>query len=136
MVDKIDPTSTFVQDLAGPKNVNNLPAPAGSSSGQGTAQASFEDLLQTQLGRPPDFRLSAHAQRRLEARQIPFGGDEAVRLEQAVEKAARKGSRESLILMDDLALVVNIKNRVVVTAVDANSRKDNVFTNIDSVVLM
>ncbi|MCL4294737.1 MAG: hypothetical protein KJ077_03375 [Anaerolineae bacterium] len=136
MVDKIDPTSTFVQGLAGPKNVSNLPAPAGSSGGQGTAQASFEDLLQTQLGRPPDFRLSAHAQRRLEARQIPFGGDEAVRLEQAVEKAARKGSRESLILMDDLALVVNIKNRVVVTAVDANSRKDNVFTNIDSVVLM
>lgn len=131
MAAKIDPTSTFIHGLAAPKSIA---APA-QPSGQGPAQTSFEDMLQTQLGRPPDFRLSAHAQRRLEARHIPFGGDEAVRLEQAVEKAASKGSRESLILMDDLALVVNIKNRVVVTAVDANSRKDNVFTNIDSVVL-
>jgi hypothetical protein len=37
--------------------------------------------------------------------------------------------------MDDLALVVSIKNKMVITAVDANSRKDNIFTNIDSVVL-
>lgn len=135
MVDKIDPTSAFGQGLAAPKNINHLPATPGSSTGQGPVQTSFEDTLQSQLGRPPAIRLSAHAQRRLETRHIPFGSDETVRLEQAVEKAARKGSRESLILLDDLALVVNIKNRVVVTAVDANSRKDNIFTNIDSVVL-
>ncbi|HRV92065.1 MAG TPA: TIGR02530 family flagellar biosynthesis protein [Anaerolineae bacterium] len=96
---------------------------------------SFEDVLKDQLGRSPTVRFSAHAQQRITSRNIDFGGDEAVRLEQAVEKAANKGSRESLILMDDLALIVSIKNKVVITAVDANSRKENVFTNIDSVVL-
>jgi flagellar operon protein len=130
MVDKIESTSAFIQGLGVTQNLNTTPAASSAGS-----TASFEDLLQTQLGRPPAVRLSAHAQRRLEARHINFGGDEAARLEQAVEKAASKGSRESLILMDDLALVVNVKNRVVVTAVDANNRKDNIFTNIDSVVL-
>ena len=96
---------------------------------------SFEDILKTQLGRPPAVRFSAHAQHRITSRNIDFGSNEAMRLEQAVEKAANKGSRESLILMDDLALVVSIKNKVVITAVDADSRKENVFTNIDSVVL-
>ena len=95
---------------------------------------SFEDVLKDQLGRSPTVRFSAHAQQRITSRNIDFGGDEAVRLEQAVEKAANKGSRESLILMDDLALIVSIKNKVVITAVDANSRKENVFINIDSVV--
>jgi flagellar operon protein len=135
MVDKIDSTATFVQSLFGNQHLNSSPISPKTSISREAAQASFEDMLQTQLGRPPAVRLSAHAQRRLEARHINFGGDEAIRLEQAVEKAASKGSRESLILMDDLALVVNIKNRVVVTAVDASSRKENVFTNIDSVVL-
>ncbi len=95
----------------------------------------FDDLLKTQLAQPSTVRFSAHAQRRIQARNIPFGTEEAARLDRAVEKAAGKGARESLILMDDLALVVSVKNRVVITAVDAKNRKEDVFTNIDSVVL-
>ncbi len=95
----------------------------------------FEDVLKNQLAQPSSVKLSAHAQRRIQARNIPFGTEEAARLDRAVEKAANKGARESLILMDDLALVVSVKNRVVITAVDAKSRKEDVFTNIDSVVL-
>jgi flagellar operon protein len=111
------------------------PLPANQPPAHNAGNLNFEALLQSQLGRPPAVQFSAHAQRRIEARQIGFSKEEAVRLEQAVEKAASKGSRESLILMDDLALVVSIKNKMVITAVDANSRKDNIFTNIDSVVL-
>ncbi len=95
----------------------------------------FDEVLKTQLAQPSTVRFSAHAQRRIQARNIPFGTEEAARLDRAVEKAAGKGARESLILMDDLALVVSVKNRVVITAVDAKSRKEDVFTNIDSVVL-
>ncbi|NJN92629.1 MAG: hypothetical protein HC875_00380 [Anaerolineales bacterium] len=134
MVDKINPTSLSVQSLT--SNFKPGALPVSSTDQTGVASTSFEDALQAQLGRPSTVRLSAHAQRRLSNHNITFGGEEAVRLEQAVEKAASKGSRESLILMDDLALVVNIQNRVVVTAVDADRRKENVFTNIDSVVLM
>ncbi len=57
------------------------------------------------------------------------------RLEAAVEKAGQKGGKESLILLDDLAFVVSVKNRTVITAVGADRMADNVFTNIDSVVI-
>ncbi|HEX3047301.1 MAG TPA: flagellar biosynthesis protein, partial [Bacillota bacterium] len=57
-------------------------------------------------------------------------------LRDAVNKAEAKGARESLILMDQMALVVSIKNRTVITAVDNESLKDNVFTNIDSAVIV
>jgi len=80
-------------------------------------------------------QFSAHAQRRLQNRAIPFGQEELHRLQQAVDKAESKGARDSLILIDELALVVNIKNRVVITAIDKESRRDNIFTNIDSVVM-
>ncbi|MFN8455287.1 MAG: TIGR02530 family flagellar biosynthesis protein [Anaerolineae bacterium] len=134
MGDQIHQILSPIQGVSSQSISSTLPC-SSHTRPAGAPTVNFDDLLQAQLGRPPAVRLSAHAQRRLQTRNIPFGSDEAVRLEQAVEKAASKGSRESLILMDDLALVVNIKNRVVVTAVDAESRKENIFTNIDSVVL-
>ena len=57
------------------------------------------------------------------------------RLEQAVERAREKGSRDSLILLDELALVVNIRSQTVVTAIEQSGDGDQVFTNIDSVVI-
>lgn len=101
----------------------------------GAKHPDFETVLKTQQTQPSPIRFSNHAQKRITARQIHFSEAETLRLEQAVEKADNKGARESLILMDDLALVVSIQNKVVITAVDANNRKENVFTNIDSVVL-
>lgn len=135
MVDQIGQILSPIQNITSNQKLNDARPASNNSKQTGAPATNFDDLLQAQLGRPPAVRLSVHAQRRLQTRNIAFGSDEAIRLEQAVEKAASKGSRESLILMDDLALVVNIKNRVVVTAVDAESRKENVFTNIDSVVL-
>jgi len=52
------------------------------------------------------------------------------------DKAAAKGSKQSLFMMGDTAMVVSIKNRVVITAVDSDSMKDNVFTNIDSAAII
>lgn len=57
------------------------------------------------------------------------------RLEAAVDKAGLKGGKESLILLDDLAFVVSVRNRTVITAVGADRMADNVFTKIDSVVI-
>ena len=136
MVDKINLSSRPTQatnPTPNPDKLRTIP-PDGANPAL-VAKTRFDDLLKSELGRPPAVRFSAHAQRRMKAREIDFTGDEAVRLEQAVEKAANKGSRESLILMDDLALVVSIKNKLVITAIDANHRKENIFTNIDSVVL-
>jgi flagellar operon protein len=84
---------------------------------------------------PEPLRWSAHAKERLVQRRIAITPDDLQRLEGAVAKAADKGSRDSLVLMDDMAFVVSVKNRVVITAVDRTGMKDQVFSNIDSAVL-
>jgi flagellar operon protein len=91
---------------------------------------SFNDILaQTQK-----LRFSNHAQKRLDSRQITLSSDGLNRLESAVDKAEKRGGRESLVMVDDMAFIVNVKDRLVVTAIDAQSRGDGVFTQIDSVV--
>lgn len=96
---------------------------------------SFESIFQEQLSQA-EVKFSAHALKRLESRQISFDTQDMALLKDAVNKAEAKGARESLILMDQLALVVSIKNRTVITAVDGANIKDNVFTNIDSAVIV
>ena len=80
------------------------------------------------------MKFSNHAQQRLEKRQIALSEDGLARLATAVEKASQRGGRESMVLMDDLAFIVNVRDRVIVTALDADSRREGVFTQIDSVV--
>ena len=94
------------------------------------AGAAFAGLLQDRL------KVSSHAQTRLQSRQIEFGKAEWDRVMSGVDKAAAKGAKESLVMVDDVALVVSVKNRTVITAVDKDHLKDNVFTNIDSAVIV
>ncbi len=82
-----------------------------------------------------ELRFSNHAQKRLEKRDIALSSDDIARLSLAVDSAAKRGGKDSLVLMDDMAFVVNVRDRLVVTAVDAKSRGEGVFTQIDSVVL-
>ena len=86
------------------------------------------------LAQVESLRFSNHAQKRLDDRAISLPEDGISRLNQAVEKAKARGGKESLILMDDLAFIVNVKDRVVVTTMNANQRGEGVFTQIDSVV--
>ena len=82
-------------------------------------------------------KFSQHASQRLQTRNINLSNDQMNQLKSAVDKAAQKGARESLILMNnDLALVVSVTNRTVITAMDGSSIRDNVFTNIDSAVIV
>ena len=108
------------------------PTSRSTSRADGT---SFQEVLRSTTQSASTLRFSKHAQERLVARGLRLSAQDIQRLEGAVEKAAAKGSRDSLVLMDDLALVVSVRNRTVITAVDATSRRDNIFTNIDSVVL-
>jgi len=78
---------------------------------------------------------STHAQKRLDKRNIDMTGERTVQLEDAVDRAAARGGKESLVLMDDLAFIVNVADRLVITALDDPSRREGVFTQIDSVVL-
>lgn len=126
------------------QSVTPVKAPAGRQKEQGIrpdGAPSFDDVLQERIASDrvsvtsSPIKFSAHAQTRLQSRSIPFGPEEVARLEDAVNRAQAKGARESLVLMDQVALVVSVRNRTVITAVDADSLKNNVFTNIDSAVI-
>ena len=93
----------------------------------------FDAVLAAMDGSQLEF--SKHAMRRIEQRGLRLDDQRIERLEQAVGRAQEKGSRDSLILLDELALVVSVRSRTVVTAMDEASRSDHVFTNIDSVVI-
>lgn len=93
----------------------------------------FGQILEKQLD---TVKFSQHALQRLQSRNIKIDDADMAKLSSAVEKAAQKGAKESLVLMNNLALVVSVKNRTVITAMDESSMKDNVFTNIDSAVIV
>ena len=94
----------------------------------------FDALLQRELGQQP-IRFSRHAQDRLRAGGNALNDGDVARLTSAVDKAAAKGSRDTLVLMDNTAFIVSVKNRTVITAVTGQRRQEDVFTNIDSAVI-
>ena len=82
------------------------------------------------------LKFSNHAIERMQSRGISYSPEEMTRLGDAVQKAAAKGSKDTLVLMDNSALIVSVKNNTVVTVMDKNALKENVFTNIDSTIVM
>jgi len=80
-----------------------------------------------------DVLFSKHAALRLDSRDIKLSDDQIARLGTAIGRAQEKGIRDSLVLMDDVALVVNVRSRTVITAMN---RQDNVFSNIDGAVII
>lgn len=111
-----------------------MPA-APSAPGQArTTGETFATVLNRELAQG-GLKFSAHAEKRLASRGIPLTPAEVDSLSQAVDRAAAKGARESLILVGGTAFVVSVRNRTVITAIDGPSLKENVFTNIDSAVI-
>ncbi|CAG7623587.1 TIGR02530 family flagellar biosynthesis protein [Paenibacillus allorhizosphaerae] len=113
---------------------NAVPPAAGKRySGDKTqAAGTFDQILQQQQ----DVRFSHHAEERLKQRGIRFQPEQLAKIQSAIDKAATKGAKDSLMLINDTALIVNIKNRTVITAIDGASMKDNVFTQIDSAMII
>jgi flagellar operon protein len=82
------------------------------------------------------LKFSAHAMQRLQSRNISLTSDDVTKMNAMADKAAAKGAKNSLFIVRDTAMIVSIKNRTVITAVDSDSMKDNVFTNIDSAAII
>jgi len=114
--------------------------PAGptvpSTRSDKTRGAEFQKVFERELEHGKPLTFSAHAQSRLLSRQISLTDPQMQRLQQGVQNAAGKGARESLVLMDNLAFVVSVKNRTVITAVEGAAQSGNVFTQIDSAVIV
>jgi len=94
-------------------------------------RTSFDEIFNTELNK---IKFSAHAQNRINSRDILLDDDSVERLSGAVEKAEEKGSRESLVIFDDKAFIVNIPSKTIITALDKMQLNSNIITNIDSAV--
>jgi len=91
----------------------------------------FDEIFSKEISK---VKLSKHAQQRLESRNIKLSDNEMNKINDAVQKAEAKGAKDSLVMMDKTAFIVNIPNRTVITAMSLTNANENVFTNIDSVV--
>jgi flagellar operon protein len=122
-----------------------LPGQFGKLGGVGPAQApatppartggpSFGDVLAQRAAAQP-LHFSGHALQRIERRGINLDAGVLARLGDGVARAAAKGSRDSVVLVDQTAFVVSVPNRTVITAVDRDHMREHVFTNIDSAVI-
>lgn len=95
----------------------------------------FKKIFEQKLEKSK-VNFSKHAKERLADRNINLSAADIQRLQKGVEKADSKGSKDSLILMNNVAYIVSVKNNTVVTAVDGENMKEKVFTNIDSTVML
>ena len=122
------------QSIRPPGIAESKPASSQQNTGVKTNFKELFDKEQTKISN--ELKFSAHAQNRLQERNIVMSPENNSRLNQAVNRILEKGGKESLVLMDDLAFVVSAQNKTVITAMDNSSIKNNVFTNIDSAVIV
>lgn len=92
---------------------------------------SFDSIFRKEVD---NLKFSNHASKRIESRELQLSSNDMTKLQDAVNKAESKGSKDSLVMMDNRAFIVNIPNKTVITAVDVEQSNENIFTNIDSVV--
>ena len=100
----------------------------------GKGQSFAEILEQKKIAERGELKFSKHASERLVSRNIDLSEAQKARLNQAVKAAEAKGIKESLVMMDNLAFIVNVKNNTVITAVAGGEEK--IFSNIDGAVVV
>ncbi|MCL2766076.1 MAG: flagellar protein [Peptococcaceae bacterium] len=107
-------------------------APVKQSSGY-----SFQDAVRKEIVENREVKLSAHAEKRLRERNITLAPKDLEKINTALGQAASKGAKESLIIYEGLALITNVRNKTIVTAIDnLGGGASQVFTNIDSAVIV
>ena len=99
---------------------------------------SFEEILKQKqdVSESLELKFSKHATLRLADRGIELTDAQLERLNDGAQKAGQKGIRDSLVIVDNLAFIVNVPNKTVVTAMDSRETEENVFTNINGAVIM
>lgn len=98
-----------------------------------TAGVSFRQILEEKQAQTTELRFSKHANERLASRNIRLSTEQRERLQGGVDKASQKGIKDSLVMVDNMAFIVNVTNRTVITAVGEGD--DKIFTNIDGAII-
>jgi flagellar operon protein len=115
--------------VSGKVQTNNV-----KSSNTGTTGVGFENFLQQAIDKGTGVKFSKHAELRMQARNIDLTQTQRDKINSAVSLAQQKGVKDSLVLLDNMAFVVNVNSKTVITAVNSNELKENVFTNIDGAI--
>lgn len=98
---------------------------------------SFEEIWKQKTGEVNnEIRFSKHASNRLADRNLTLSENQLSRLSEGLKKAGEKGIKESLVMVDQLAFIVNVPSNTVITAMDQAQARENVFTNIDGAVIV
>lgn len=98
-----------------------------------TPSQTFDQVLTQKIDQ---LHFSQHALNRMQSRNIELKADDVQKLNDAVNEIAQKGAKESLLLYNQMAFVVSVPNKTVITAMDQQSMKNNVFTQIDSAMIL
>lgn len=129
-------------------NVSSLPSDAQKAEQANALKkgqtSEFKGLMDRELLQPqikptdvgPELKVSTHATKRLQERNIELDGNEYMKLKEAMGKLRAKGGHDSLVITNKAAYVVDVDKNTVVTAVDKNNMNENVFTKIDSTIFM
>lgn len=97
---------------------------------------SFEELLRQAVSQREGPAFSKHAEFRMSQREISLSADDMARLTDAIGRAEHKGVKNTLVLLDQMAFIVNVPDNVVITAMNGQDLKENVFTQIDGAVIV
>lgn len=111
-------------------------AAAQSAAGQKPAQEEFDSILKRELKKDQGVQFSKHATLRVQERGIAVTENVVHDLNQAVQKAKEKGAKDVVVIGQNGAFIVNIPHNIVVTTMSKAEMQENIFTNIDSAVLM
>ena len=114
-------------------NFFNLESESKLTNGN-TGEVSFNDVLNNVKTENEGFILSKHACKRFN--ETSFSRDDMNVINNGFDLAKEKGAKNAVFIYKDVALIANIKNRTIITAVEKERAENNVFTNIDSVVIL
>jgi flagellar operon protein len=137
---KIIPSGGLTE-VRGPQTKPTVSGPSFSDTLSQQAEKAAKKTIaaesaQAKEATKPILKFSNHALERMNTRGIHFSPDQITKIEQGMMKASQKGAKETLVLTDDSALIVSLKNSTVVTVMDKSMLRENVFTNIDSTVFV
>jgi len=109
---------------------------SAQSAGQTATGDNFKDMFSKEISGRREISFSRHAQERLFSRGIALSDEDLHKISTAIDKADVKGAKETLVMMDDVAFVISVKNRTVITAFDRENLREGIVTSIDSAVIL
>ncbi len=137
--------------MTGKGNINNMLIPnvsklpnhkkvdVSNKLEKGKVSSEFQNLLQEQIGdvkREHGLKLSTHAAKRLQERNLQMDSEEFFKLKDAMDKLKMKGGKDSLVITPNAAYILDVENNTIVTAIDKDNMAENVFTKIDSTLMV